>query len=234
MGQAEIPNDRKQELPKTNSRKVLPPQDSNRELYSSVVAAHVEIRHKVLIRSRLSQTSEMIKKILKSKVNPTEIKVGITSLKLLRDGIVMMEANSKNEIEAIGNEIEETFGAELEVNIHKRRNPRLVLLSIPEGIKLENVEETPAKQNPQLDIKEGDIRTNFCYTTKRETRNLVIELDSGARKKLIQARIKLEWATCRVYGYIVAKRRFPCSRYNHNFRDCRGRRHVHCALGVTN
>jgi hypothetical protein len=43
----------------------------------------------------------MIKKLLKSKVNPTEIEVGITSLKMLRDGSVMIEARSKNEIEAL-------------------------------------------------------------------------------------------------------------------------------------
>ena len=233
-GQAETPNVRKQELPRTDSRQVLSSHGSNRKLYSSVVAAHVETKHKVLIRSRVNQTSEMIKKLLKSKVNPTEMKVGITSLKLLRDGRVVIEANSKNEIEALGNKIEETCGAELEVNIQKRRNPRLVLLSIPENIILGNVEHTLAKQNPELDIEEGGIRAKFCYTTKRETRNLVIEVDSGTRKKLIQSRIKLGWEICRVDDYIVAKRCFRCSRYNHNFRDCRGRRHVHCALGVTN
>jgi len=81
----------------------------------------------------------MIKNLLKSKVNPTEMKVGITSLKLLRDGRVMIEANSKNEI-ALGNKIEETCIAELEVNIQKGRNPRLFLLIVPEDIKVENVE----------------------------------------------------------------------------------------------
>ena len=47
----------------------------------------------------------MIKNLLKSKVNRTEIKVRITSLKSLRDGIVMMEASSKKEIEALGDKI---------------------------------------------------------------------------------------------------------------------------------
>jgi hypothetical protein len=164
----------------------------------------------------------MIKKLLKSKVNPTEIKMGITSLRMLRDGRVMIEPSSKNEIEALGNKIEETCGVELEVNIQKRRNPRLVLLGIPEDITIENIEETLAKQNPELDIKEGDIRAKFCYTTKPETRNLVIEVDSGTRKKLIQARIKLGWAISRVDDYTVAERCFRCSRYNHTFRDCKG------------
>ena len=78
------------------------------------------------------------------------------------------------------------------------------------------------KQNPELDIKEGDIRQKFCSTTKRGTRYLVTEVDSGTRKKLIQARIKLGWAICRIDDYIVAKRCFRCSRYNHNFRNCKG------------
>ena len=73
----------------------------------------------------------MIKKQVKSKVNPAEIEVGITSLKMLTDCRVMIEASSKQDIEALGNKIEETCGAVLEVNFQKRRNPRLVLLSIP-------------------------------------------------------------------------------------------------------
>ena len=32
-------------------------------------------------------------------------------------------------------------------------------------------------QNPEQDIKVGDIKAKFCYITKRGTRNLVIEVD---------------------------------------------------------
>ena len=81
----------------------------------------------------------------------------------------------------------------------------MVLLGIPEDITTENIETTLAKQNPELDIKEGDIRAKFSYTTKRETKNLVIEVDSETRKKLIQTRIKLGWTICRADDYIVPK-----------------------------
>jgi hypothetical protein len=124
----------------------------------------------------------MVKNLVKSRVNPTEIKVGITSLKLLRDGRVMLEATSKKDIETPGEKIEEKCGKELEVTIQKLRNPRLVLLNIPDDITTENTEETLIVQNSELNIKKGDIRAKFCYTTKRKTRNLVIEVDSETRK----------------------------------------------------
>jgi hypothetical protein len=148
-GQADTPNLRKQELPRTNSRQLLPPNGSNRKLYSSVIAAHVETTHKVLITTKVNQTHEKINKLLKEKVNPTEIKVMITSLKMLRDGRVMIEAISKNEIEGLGNKIEETYGEKHEVNIQKRRIPRLVLLSISEDITLANAGEALEKLKPE-------------------------------------------------------------------------------------
>jgi hypothetical protein len=80
---------------------------------------------------------------------------------------------------------------ELEVHIHKLRNPKLVMLNIPQDITLKNVAENITIQNPELYFKEGDVQAKFCYTTKRKTRNLVIEVDSETRKKLMQARIKL-------------------------------------------
>jgi len=58
--------------------------------------------------------------------------VGTTSLKLLKDGRVTTKASSKNEIETLGGKTGENCAEELEVNIQKLRNPRLVLFNIPE------------------------------------------------------------------------------------------------------
>ena len=40
-------------------------------------------------------------------MNPTEINVGILTLKTLRDGRILIEAGSKKEIEALGEKIKE-------------------------------------------------------------------------------------------------------------------------------
>jgi hypothetical protein len=48
---------------------------------------------------------------------------------------------------------------------------------------LDNVEETLSRQNPEKDIKVGDIKAKFSYVTKREMRNMVIGVDPSTREK---------------------------------------------------
>jgi len=79
--------------------------------------------------------------------------------------------------------IQERCGEELEINIQKLRNPRLVMLNIPSDITLENVKETLIQQNTGLDLKDGKIDPKFSYATKRGIQNLVIEVDSNTLKK---------------------------------------------------
>ena len=71
----------------------------------------------------------------------------------------------------------------LEVNMQKGRNPRIIILNTPVDITPENVSEKLIQLNPELAMKEGSIVPKLCYTTKRGTRNLVIEVNSEIRKK---------------------------------------------------
>jgi hypothetical protein len=68
-------------------------------------------------------------------VNPTEIKVGITPLKSLRNRRVIIEASSKNDIVTLGEKIGEKCG-KLDVTIQKLRKPRFVLLNTPKTLHL--------------------------------------------------------------------------------------------------
>jgi hypothetical protein len=70
-----------------------------------------------------------------------------------------------------------------ENNIQKLRNPRLIILNIPNDITLENVKETLTQQNNELDLKEEKIGPKFSYITKRGIKNLAIDVDLNTRKK---------------------------------------------------
>jgi len=53
--------------------------------------------HTLTVSSEESKSADTIKGILKSHINPTEIKVGINALKTLRNGKVQIEAQNKED-----------------------------------------------------------------------------------------------------------------------------------------
>jgi hypothetical protein len=118
--------------------------------------------------------------------------------------------------------IRERCGEKLETNIQKPRKPRLVFLNILSEITMENIEETLIKQITEINMQEGRIVPKSGYTTKKVTRNLVVEMDSETRKKLQQIRVKLGWTICRVDDCVTVKRCYGGSRFNHNHRECKG------------
>jgi hypothetical protein len=50
---------------------------------------------KLSLRTKDNHSPDEIKRILKTKVNPTEIHVGLLALKTLKDGRILIEAGSK-------------------------------------------------------------------------------------------------------------------------------------------
>ena len=148
--------------------------------------------------------------------------MGINTFKSLKNGKVPIETNSKEEIEALEKDIKAKCGSKLEVNIHKLRNPTLVILNIPEDISTGNLEDTLIAQNPDLNLKKGDIKAKFSYETKKHIRNLVTDVGTQTSKQLLQKKVKLGWLIWKIEDYVVANRGFKCSRFNHRFRDCRG------------
>jgi len=212
-----------QELAGSRAQGPAPPGDRREKLYSAALGNKIKQQHfKISVKSKDNISGDAIKGILKSKINPTDIKVGIYSFKALTDGRVLITTSRKEEAEALEMDIKSKCGEELEATLHKRRNPRLVIRNIPEDITTSNIEGTLIKQNPDLYLKAGDINAKFNYETKKHTRNLVVEVNAQTRKLLLQKKVKLGWMVCKVEDYLVATRCFKCSRFNHRHQDCRG------------
>jgi len=79
----------------------------------------------------------------------------------------------------------------------------------------ENAEDIILAQKPDLELQEGDIQTKFTFKTKRNIRNMVIEVNPQTRRELLQNKPKLEWMICNIDDYVSITRCFNCSRYNH-------------------
>ena len=172
--------------------------------------------------SRDNQTADTVKEMLRTQINPAEIKVGIESVKTLRDGRVQIETGSVQEAETLTNSIKNKLGDKIETHIQRPRKPRLKTMNIPEEISTDNIEDTIMAQYTEIDTGKGEIIPKFIYETKRHTRNIVIEVNSQTRMKLIENKVKIGLINCNIEDYLVAVRCFKCSRFYHRTSNCRG------------
>jgi rubrerythrin len=149
------------------------------------------------------------------------VKVGIKTLKSLKDGRALIEVGSIDETNLLSVNIRGRCGDELEVNAPKLWKARMIIRNIPHDITEENIEEIIPAQNPELSLKPREVAARFKFSTKTGAIHMEIEVGPEARKKLLQTKLKIGWLICNVGDYLVAKRCFRCSRYNHRHQDCR-------------
>ena len=144
----------------------LPSFGCGKKLYSEALTTCVD-KYKLTVRSKSNQSTEMIKTALRTYINPTEMRVGIKSFKSVKDGRVLIEAGSSNEINLLSTTISNKCGDGLEVTVPKLWKPRMIIHNLPQDTTIENLEDTILVQNPELGIEMGDIATKFKYKTKR-------------------------------------------------------------------
>ena len=106
-------------LPAAGTKQVLPSPGGARKLYSEVTRENIDKRYKIIVKSKSDLSPETIRSILKSKISPTEMKVGIKSLKTLRDGWVLIEVGSADESNLLSASINAKCGEVLEVYVPK-------------------------------------------------------------------------------------------------------------------
>ena len=85
---------------------------------------------------------------MKKDINPTDIKVGIKTLKTLWDSRILMKTGSEEEINILSSAISTKCGEQLEIIKHKLRKPRLIIYNVSEEITIENAATIIKAQNP--------------------------------------------------------------------------------------
>jgi hypothetical protein len=175
-----------------------------------------------LVKSKSNLTTEAIKTVVKSNINHTATKVGVKSFKSLKDGRVLIEIGTSEEPNLLSSSMRDKCWNDLEVTASKLRNPRVVIYNVLQEINVENLKETIMTQNLELGLIQGDIEAKFTYRTKRERINIVTDVCSCTRKKILHTKLKLGWLICSTDDYFVARRCSKCCRFNHRNKDCRG------------
>lgn len=146
--------------------------------------------------------------------------MALNPFKSLKDGRVLIEAGTPAEIALLSTSVTDKCRKDLEVTVPKLRKPRMIIHNVPQDVTIENLQETVLAQNRELGLVLGDIKARFKFRTEWVLDKMVIKVSSETRKRLLHTiNLKIGWLICNVDYYLVMKRCFKCSRFNHRHQD---------------
>ena len=85
----------RQESSTTGDRTNTPPSEGRKKQYAEVLSGKNGTIYKLTVRIKDNQTTETVKKIIKSKIDPTHMKRGKRKFKGLQNGEVLIESDTK-------------------------------------------------------------------------------------------------------------------------------------------
>jgi len=133
-----------------------------RRLFSVVLKNDGGKRYRITVKFKhINQSTEQIKSQLKKDINPTNIIAGINKPETLKDGRILIETFSEEEVNSLSRAINTKYGEQLEVMKHKLGKPSLIIYNVPEEITIANVTNVFKAQNPEIGMNEEEFTANF-------------------------------------------------------------------------
>jgi hypothetical protein len=118
-------------------------------------------------------TSEDIKKEIKTKLNPIDLKIGINKIKNISRNGLIIECDSQNDCELLKNEINTKISDDCEAKIPIKKKPKIIVYNVPKLIDNENIINNIIKQNNSLNqiINEENIDQNLKFKFSLNAKN---------------------------------------------------------------
>jgi secreted Zn-dependent insulinase-like peptidase len=129
------------------------------------------------------------------------MKVGISALKTLKNGQLLIEAEKKCELEEVCKKINEVSGEELDCYVPTLKNPRIIVFNAPDDITSENAAQAIVLQNSELNLNESEIKPKFAFEDRKKHKNLVMEINSEIRNRIVDRKLKIGWHVCNNADY---------------------------------
>ncbi|XP_023230403.1 uncharacterized protein LOC111630517 [Centruroides sculpturatus] len=219
---------------KTNNEEIISPSYSTvLKSGKAILPANLNIRDKpskdvlLIYHKEDNINSENMREIIQQHVNPIALGIGVERIRRIGGGGIAIHLNNKNDLNKLEKCVQETI-PELVTRKPKKRNPHVVLYSVPVQIRREELLDHIYEQN--YIIHENFSDTEFKEQFKIKFRmgrkdaqfiNWAIEVSPQIRKYLLMmGKINLQWSRCRVQDFCSIMQCFRCCKYGHSTKYC--------------
>lgn len=146
--------------------------------------------------------------------------MGITQLKDIKEGGVVIKCKTKEEQEKIKKAAEKKLIKNYQITAPGLKNPSIKIVDIEEHYEKEDLLDCIKKQNINIqhDLFEMEIKVFKKMKTKYMA---IVECDPITFKKMLaENSVYINWSRCRIFEYIGVYRCFKCGGFNHHAEKC--------------
>lgn len=199
-----------------------------RRSYSEVTKTNEKPRQCTLVVKPVERQEGSSTRIdIKSKINISDMPVGVTEFKEMPNGTVIIGCNNENERDILQSGLESNLGNKYKVNQPKLKRPRFKIIGVEqeeEALDDEKLLSTIIKQNG-LNMQEGHEDMKIIYkkmNKKYKNVSISIESDPVMFNEIIKrGRLNIGWKKYRVLEDIYIIRCYKCWGFNHFAKECK-------------
>lgn len=175
----------------------------------------------IIVPKKLSQKSEVTKKVVKDNINPVDS--GATGMRSAAKGAIILECKNKETSATLKDEVTQKLGEDYSVKALPLKNPRFKIINMSEKLSEDIIIENIKKQNDFIN-KNAEFKVIKMLETKKGRYTeycAIIETDANSFDRIIQnEKISIGWDRCKVYEHIFVSRCFKCLGFSHAAKDC--------------
>lgn len=234
----------KQEL--ENLRKMIQegrnrPTDSAHSGYSDAVKKKKE--NIIIIKPKAQQESETTKKVIKEKVDITNMPIGVTRLRKGKEGTVIMGCENVDDKAKFKDAVQSKLGEMYNVTESVGKKPKLKIINISQEImemEDEEVVQTIRKQNniegAHIDVVKRILKKNRDTRQHGNRMNengaIIVKADEQTHDLLLKReKLNIGWRKCPVFNHISVRRCFKCWGFYHIAKNCTREEACHKCAG---
>jgi hypothetical protein len=173
----------------------------------------------VVIKPKNSeQKSDVTKKLLKEKIDPS--KIHVNDLRNVSNGGVVIRCNNSANVVECKKMIEKELGNSYEVSVPEPKKPTLKIVGLTELFEKDDLIEKIKSQNDF--ISENAFIEVTDISRRKSIITAIIKTDGETFQKLIEReRIYVGWDRCRLYEHFYFQQCFNCAGFHHLAKDCK-------------
>lgn len=161
--------------------------------------------------------ADKIKEKIKQQVNPTQLGIGITSMKNFRKNGISIGCDSIGDKEKLKTELQNKIGESFIIKEATSPPKKFKIIGIDNFLKEDEILEAISKQN-NINVEAKILKKSEINTSSSIA---ILEVTKGAEIISKLEKIKIQWRICKVVSYDSVYRCFNCFGFNHKAINCK-------------